>query len=217
MLELIKKDILLSKKQILIILSLNIVIPFFMMYVNDGESVPTSILLPPLLLLLGTTYCANVFEEEEKNKDATKFLITLGYTRKELVLHYYVALYLAILTGLVIVETIALIDHRFDFVQFHDLLRTLSLVNIACGLFLHVSIKKGYSIGRIVFGIIILLISTAPTIITTLIKKNDIQFDLVGYLNQNTNTILYVVFAVSVLFLYMLIRLSVKSFEQKDL
>lgn len=208
--HLLKKDILISKKYVLLVLIIAFAIPIFILW----RSPQFSEILGFALSVVFSEFmmCQNLSMKEKQYSKANALLCSSPYPRYGLVVSKYI-LFIGIFAYCIIVYAIDLIFFpEIGKINLSLILTVLLMNSIAYGVFLPVQYQMGYEKTKIFFMIIIM---ASPFVLPALIKYGNFDFSLFDSLSPVLLNALLLVFSVLVLTISAII--SVKIFNKKEL
>lgn len=168
-LHLVKKDILIAKKLVLITMFLMIVIPlFFMCFVPELSGFPVFLYM---IIMIEIMLLQSISQLEAKNPKAPALLCAAPYTRKAFVKSKYV-LFILLFAYCYIGHTIlALIINPLKILDLTSLLCVMLCSVTIYGIYMPVEFKYGAVKARYFSSAIILVLSLGPTIFLNLFSS----------------------------------------------
>ena len=212
-LSLIKKDILLMKKYLVIVLAISVVFPIFIYYKAPSLAGFTSFLMTAIFAV----YMAlqSISMTETKYPKAEALLCASPYMRKALVFARYL-FYLCIFCVVwVVFQAIGLAIGDFTSISFHDTALSLLIGSILLCVYLPLQYKLGFEKMKYLLMILILLTPFSLPYIVDWLEKTTIDFSFVSSLSEWIRTTLYLLFALVINAISLVI--STKIYEKKEL
>ena len=218
-LHLIKKDILIAKKYVLIIMLVDITIPLLFMIVDRRSDSSISAFVPFLYMVVLTqiVLLQNISHIEAKYQKASALLCASPYTRKTLVMAKYAFFAMLFIYCLI---AHSLVTFIFDTSKLLDLTSIFAvlLISVALyGVYVPIEFKYGAIKTRFIFTITVLLISLGPVLITDLLP-NILTLNYKWILTAIPTAILNVLLVVtSIAIILISIAVSMRIYAKKDL
>lgn len=213
MLNLMRKDFLIAKKMWIIVLILYWIVPIFLGYMSDDRTLPASITLSVISILLGMMMLSSVIEEEEKYPKVAALITTIGYKRSTQVISRYVLALLLYIYCLIVyaIESqfvanllaISPLDFAISFFGFTFMM----------SLYLAIVLKYGVRAGRYIMALVILMTSLGPTLIVKLGFRPDISF----LMNLGETALISLFIALGLLFYLISLTTGMRIYKAKEL
>ncbi|SEJ02370.1 ABC-2 type transport system permease protein [Lachnospiraceae bacterium A10] len=215
--NLIRKDILLIRKYILIMAICSVVAPVLLIKRTEVPGVPQSylgLIIFFIVMIISVLFLSNsISMAEEKYSKGCAYLCTTPYTRRQMVISRYIFTYLVVLGYCLVYEAVHLVAPDLTIVITKEvLIVSLLCVSIFRGILIPLEYKYGYEKAKyiITFSIIGL-----PFIASYVMGR--IQFDMLkwdGFLNEQA---LLLIGAVVIVVINMIsVVISCHIFENKE-
>ena len=218
-LHLIKKDVLIAKKYILIVLLAAFAIPLLLAVIDrlEGSSISGIVTFRYMVILTLIILLQNISHIESKYDKVPALLCASPYTRKTIVIAKYAFFVLLFGYCLIAHSLFALI---FDISKLLGLTSVLSVLLISAalyGIYLPIDFKYGAIKTRFIFAITIIIISLSPALLTEIIPKT-IALGNTFSLFEIPSALMDVILAVASMVILMISMIvSMKIYEKKDL
>lgn len=209
--HLVKKDILIIKKYVLIMLMVAAVIPLFMMWkmpeMNGVISFLFVVIFTELILV------QYVSQKEQQYPKASALLCSTPYPRKKLVQAKYVFFLLIFAYCYIIYSLETLLILNIDFLNFNEILGVFNFIALCFGIYMPIQYKFGFEKTKFIF--LMILVST-PFVLPSIIDKlhtSNISFWMKIPLPVQISSL--IILGMMVLFISM--QASIKIYEKQDL
>ena len=215
--NLVKKDVLLVRKNIALLLGLSILVPFLIM-ILDKESAyvqigPFAFLY--MAVLADLSFMQTVATEEEKSPKAIALLCAAPYSRRSYVIAKYICYLIFCAACIAAYSIIALIFPRISLLSLVEVQLLLLIGIFIYGIYTPVAIKYGIAKARLVFMFGIMIVCLAPTIIVRTLHLN---MDSALALLQNPPAIVApILLGAGIVILILSTIISIRIFEKKEL
>lgn len=208
LISLIKKDFLLIKKYLLIMLAVTIATPLFIM------------LRIPELLSFGAFLISTIFAEfmlyqyvllaELKYPKVEALLCATPYPRRTIVIARYMFLLLIFSLCFLLYSALAVIFPQIQYLSPSSLLITLLISTILFGIYTPVQYKLGFEKTKYFFSIVIL---ATPFLLPVIIK----QIDLNSLSSISETTGVFIMIFAIIIILYISIAASIRIYQIKEM
>lgn len=213
MLNLLKKEILITKKIFILVVAITFFIPLLIAFAGGDESLPAGILLSAYTPLLALILLTNIYEEESRFPKAAAFMVAIGYQRRtQIMVRYLLALIVFIVCLLVYWGETFFVGNLYAPILI-DIIASFFVFSCFISLFLFATTKFGLTAGKYILFAVILTISLGPTFVAKLPIHIDWTFLL--KLSQTQWSILLSI--LSVLIITVSLTAAVKIYEKKEL
>jgi hypothetical protein len=212
-LHLVKKDFLLARKQILLMMIIAIAIPLWLTW-NVAYSAGIfafifSVIFTELLIL---QYVATM---EAKYPKAAALLHSATYSRKTFVMGKYAFFLLIFAYCAVVFSVIGVAIPRVGTISITVILAVLLCAITIYGVYLPLQFKLGFEKTRFFFMIAILVLAGGTTLFVANIS--DIEIDLTMFATIPAFAVNFFLFLASAIILYLSMRVSLKIYSNKEL
>lgn len=217
-LHLIKKDILLARKYVIIVMLVAFIIPLLFLVVDRRSETSISAFIPFLYMVVLTqiVLLQNVSHLESKNPKAPALLCASPYTRKTLVQAKYAFFALLFVYCFIAHSLVSLIVDVSKLLDLTSVLAVLLISVALYGVYVPVEFKYGVIKTKFIFTITILLISLGPVLFAELLP-NIIALDF-SVFSAIPTAILNTLLAVLSMALFLVsITVSMKIYAKKEL
>lgn len=214
LLHLIKKDILIAKKEILLVLLIIAVVPLF--YAWAAPEMSSFFPFLYMVVIGEVTLLQSISQLEAKTPKAPALLCATPYTRKSLVKAKY-AFFVLIFVYCYIVHTLLiLIINPLNILDFTSVFSVLLFSAIIYGVYMPIEFKFGVVKAKFVFMVTIIVFSLGPIIFGNILS-NVIKIDFSVFSTMPTTIFnsLLTLFSITVISISMLV--SIKIFQHKEL
>ncbi|MDO5411759.1 MAG: ABC-2 transporter permease [Lachnospiraceae bacterium] len=209
--HLVKKDFLLVKKQVQLLLVIGILLPPFLLWRVPEIPGPMSFCLSVIFSFF--TLLQYVLQKENQYPRASELLCASPCPRKLLVLSKYMFCLIIYAACCVIFFIETLVFPELGTLQFGMPTRIFFVISVSLSLYLPVQYKFGYEKTKFIFMIIIM---ASPFILPQLLKMN--QGFRISLLNALPPDILYGgIFLISLLIFAVSAKISIAFYEKMDL
>lgn len=213
LLHLIKKDILIVKKHVLMTMLIIIAIPLFVMF--TAHNIPGLIPFVYMIVLGEVLLLQAIAQEEAKHPKTIALLCATPYQRKTFVLAKYMLFFLIFIYCSVVYTLIAFFINKTIIINLTTFLVVMMIGAIVFSIYMPIEFKYGVVKAKFIFMIIILLFSLAPPLFVNLFGSISIKFSILKTLSpllKNTVLALGNVFVLGVSLI-----ISTKIFAKKEL
>ncbi len=208
LIHLIKKDILLVSKYLIIMLAVVILFPFFILWSNS-EYTFLGFMLPAVFAVFMPLQC--ILMKEYKYKKASAYLCSTPYSREYTVISKYLLCFALYVICCLIYFIETLIVPKLGNIDIELLAFTLLVMVVVCGLFLPLYYKLGYVKVKYFFS---LLIVASPFLMSLTVKH--IGSNASAFFQTNT-WFVWVILLVSILLYGFSALISVMIYKKSDL
>ncbi len=211
LLHLIKKDILIAKKFVLITMLIVIAIPLFFMW-----AIPSLTSFLPFLyivILVEVMLLQTVSQIKDKNPKVSALLCATPYTRKELVKARY-AFFILLFAYCYIVHTLLTLIIDPDLT---GILAVLLCSVFIYGIYMPIEFKYGLVKAKFIFMATVLILSLGPIIITNLFAGIDFSMLVKPILAIPAIVKCALLASLSALFFGLSMAISINIFSKKEL
>lgn len=213
LLHLVRKDLLIAKKYVLISMLLTVAIPVFVMFL--APTVPGIIPFIYMVIFGEVLLLQAIAQEEAKHPKTIALLCASPYERKSFVLAKYL-LFLLIFSYCSLVYTlVTYFIGKTIFIDLTTFLIVMLVGSIFFGVYMPLDFKYGFAKAKFAITIVILLFSLGPTLFTRFFEDLDIifsSFKALSPLAINSILALSNVFIIGISLL-----ISIRIFANKDL
>ncbi|MBR3382683.1 MAG: ABC-2 transporter permease [Clostridia bacterium] len=212
-LSLLKKDVYLTKKYLLVILGIAILFPVFIFY----KATPLSGLTSFLITAIFSVYMAlqAVSLSETKYPKATALLCTTPYLRKNLVIAKYLFFAGIIFIVALFYQGIAFVLPEFKFLTINQFLTALVVESLLLGIYLPLEYKLGYEKMKYLLMVVVMI---TPFVLPYIMQwLNSINWDFSFYLNLSNLLRAIICIVITTIVATISIIISVHIFKAKDL
>lgn len=213
MLNLLKKDFLITKKISTIIIILAVIIPIFISFFSDGQVIPSFLIILMVSNLLGMMLLSNIYEVEEKYSKALALITTIGYSRKIQIIEKYLLVILMFLYCFIVYLIESFFIKELGNVSIQDFTFSFFCFALVSSIYLSLTIKYGLKFGRYIVMLIILLISLGPAIFSNL----NISIDLSFFQNINKTIFVLILFIMTIVIYGISYKISLSAYMKKEL
>lgn len=211
LLQLIKKDILIAKKYVFIVLLVMAVIPCVVLVAPD---IPAFIPFLYMVILGQLILLQAISQIEAKNPKATALLCAGPYPRHMFVLAKYALFFLIFFYCCIVHTGMMLLLNRAYMLDLTTMLSVLCISVLLFGIYMPIEFKHGFIKAKFFFTTIILLFAMGPSLLVTLLKRLDLAVALPASIPTFWGGILAFV---CILITGISILVSVRIFSKKDL
>ncbi len=211
LISLVKKDTLLIKKYMLVMMIVNVALPIFIMW-RIPEFLGFGAFLIATIFTVFMMY-QYVSITEIKYPKADALLCATPYPRHTIVVARYTFLLLIFAYCILAYSVEALIFSQIEFLSLTSILTVLLISTILFGVYTPIQYKLGYEKTKYFFSIVIV---TTPFLLPT-IKKLLISLDLNGLSSMPSSFWNLIMTAIILVVLSVSITTSIKIYEKKEL
>ncbi|MDD6920037.1 MAG: ABC-2 transporter permease [Eubacteriales bacterium] len=209
MLDLMKKDFLITKKIAIIAIIISLVVPLL----RTMESIPTIAFVSVMSILMGMLFISNIYESEDKSPKAAAMMTTIGYSRTmQIVERYLLAFIVFIFCNLIYYTETGLLNLR-DSIEISDILIAFFAFSLVMSLYLGLTTKFGIKLGRLLSMLIIFFVSMGPA----LLAKFNIKISLKFLYGVSMNEVVMVLTVFGILLYMISLVFSIKVYSKKEL
>ena len=213
LLNLVKKDILITKKLTLITMLVIIAIPLFVTW--KAPSLPGFVPFLYMVIMAELLVLQTGSQIEAKNPKAASLLCAVPYTRSAFVKAKYVLLLLIFAYCFVMHTIVMLIVNRANILGLPAALAVLFLAIIIFGLYLLFEFKYGFVKARFFFIIVIFVLSLGPSVYKSLFPDITIDFSNLQAIPVNAQCLLLAAADIAAFIIFMFA--SIRIYAKKDL
>jgi len=213
--KLIYKDIMLSKKSLLIMLIFTVVFP--LINYNGDTTFNASI---GSLIVVGFTFFMMAIEIEEKNK-SYRIIHSFPITRKEAVIARYIGSLVISIASIFAVSIIFFILSSFlgkiyNFIDYKALMNSMAAIVSVSSIVMTVAYIFGYRVARLTN---ILGLFTTFIILSGAISDSSAKglVNILTFVNNNTSSMLILKFVIAMLIFLLSMVVSVSMYDRRDL
>lgn len=210
---LVRKDILLAKKPILLMLILSAIIPLFV--VSSVPAMGGTVAFIYTVIFTELIILQSVAAEESKHPKAAALLCAAPYSRKSFVCAKYVFFLLLFTYCYVIFSLVGMINPGVGVVSLSVVLVVFLCGVIIYGVYLPLHFKYGFEKTKFFFMVTIFVISFGTPIFAPYFANNNIDFSVLHSIPAAALNL--IMFLASVIILCVSMTLSVKIYSKKDL
>jgi ABC-2 type transport system permease protein len=217
-LHLIKKDILLAKKYVLIVMLVAVLIPILVLIISDrtGSSLPGFVPLLYMVVLTQLVLLQNISHLEYRSPKAPALICASPYTRKSFVIAKYAVFVLLFVYCLIAYSVVALVVDSSKLLDLTSILAVLLIGVTLYGIYMPVEFKYGVIKTRFIFMVTLLLIPLGPVLFMEPLV-NTITLDIELFLAMPSAVANSVLAAASTAIYMISMIVSMKVFANKDL
>lgn len=215
--SLVRKDYILVRRNILILLGICILVPVLIM-IPDGDS--THAQMGPLAflymaVLTDLSYMQAVATEEEKNPKATALVCAAPYSRKSYIIAKYICYLLFCAARIAAYSIVALLYPRLSPLSLLEVLILLLIGLILYGIYMPVVIRYGITKARHVFTFGLLFICLLPTVVASMLHPDMVL--IIAFLQDPPAIIVPILLGVDIAILLLSMKITIRVFEKKEL
>lgn len=215
--SLVRKDYILVRRNILILLGICILVPMLIM-IPDGDSTHTQ--MGPLAflymaVLTDLSYMQAVATEEEKNPKATALVCAAPYSRKSYIIAKYICYLLFCAACIAAYSIVALLYPRLSPLSLLEVLILLLIGLILYGIYMPVVIRYGITKARLVFTFGLLFICLLPTVVASMLHPD--MALIIAFLQDPPAIIVPILLGVDIAIFLLSMKITIRIFENKEL
>jgi len=213
--KLIYKDLMLSKKALLMMSIFTVVFP--LINYNGDTTFNASI---GSLIVVGFTFFMMAIEIEEKDK-SYRIIHSLPVTRKEAVIARYLGSLLISIVSIFAVSILFLLLSSFlgkiyNLIDYKAMMNSMAAIIAVSSIVMTVAYMFGYRVARLtnilgLFTIFIVLSGAVPE------SSNKVLVSILTFVNNNTSSMLILKFVIATLIYLLSMVLSISMYERRDL
>ena len=212
-LNLVKKDILITKKLVLITMLVVIAIPLFVTW--NAPSLSSVVPFFYMVMMAELLVLQSGSQIEAKNPKAASLLCAVPYTRGAFVKAKYVLLLLIFVYCFVIHTIVMLIVNRTSLLGLPVALIVLLLAIIIFGFYLLFEFKYGFVKARFFFVIVIFALSLGPSVLKNIFPDITIDFSVFQAIPFNAQCLILA--AANIIAFIIFMFASIRIYAKKDL
>lgn len=212
MLDLIKKDFLVTKRFIYFIIGLSLVMPVFLDFMTLGAKLPFWLINNSLVLIYEIMVMRAIYDEEEKFPKAKALITTIGYDRKTQIQERFLVVLLVYVYTTVVTGIEASLLKNLAGIDLVGVVTSLIICLLVYGNFLLLTTKFGSKAGKYINFLVILAVSLLPSVIA----RFNIRIDF-SFLKGNENIAMFISLVIAVVWYYWMMKKTIVEYEKKDL
>ena len=215
--NLVKKDFLLVRKNIALLLGICILAPLLIATL-DGDSYLArigSFAFLYMAIMADLSFMQTVATEEEKSPKATALLCAAPYSRKKYVIAKYICYLLFSVGCIAVYSIVALLYPRLNTLSFGEALILLLIGVFLYGIYTPIAIKHGIAKARLVFSLGIMVVCLMPTIVVQMLHLD--MNSVFAFLQNLPVSIVPMLLGAGIIILILSMIISVHIFEKKEL
>ncbi len=180
--NLVKKDILIAKNNLLLILLVIGAIPLFVQFV--APSVPGFASLTYMVVLGEVMIMQAIAQEETKQPKTMALLCAAPYPRKTVVYAKYVLFFLIFAYCIAVHTVTMLFVNMANIVDLTSILTVMLLGAVLFGIYVPTEFRYGVVKAQVIFTIVILSLSLGPSILVRLFADTEFDFSFLEFLKS---------------------------------
>lgn len=211
--NLVKKDILIAKKYVIVTMLVVIAIPLFIMF-----SAPSLSGFFPFLYMVAMAellLLQAISQEEAKYPKATALLCTAPYTRSAFIKAKYVFSLLIFAYCYIVHTLVMLVIDKSNILDLTTILMVLLFSVLLYGIYMPIEVRYGAVKAKFVFMIMIFVLSFGPVVFANLFANITIDISALAAISSTIKNIVLVLASMLVFGISM--RVSTKIFSKKEL
>ena len=211
--HLVRKDILVAKNHLLLTMLIIGVVPLYLGF--TAPSIPGPVTLAYMVILGEIIILQSIAQEEAKQPKTIALLCAAPYPRKSVVYAKYVLFFLFFAYCLAAHTTVAFFTHKANILDLTSVLAVMFFGVVLFGIYVPVEFRYGVVKAKIVFTVVILLLSMGPPLFARLFGEVGFNLSFLRYMSpakMNIALVFGIVFVIA-----LSVMSSVHIFSKKEL